>query len=93
VRGNPSFRLFPYHFILVVCLLLLCFSGQVSAIKFGGAFFYGTPDLHRPFDIVFLVTFGTMCHSSLGERSSMLHLTCISHSVYIYIYILCYVVD
>jgi hypothetical protein len=42
------------------------FQDKCLPFKFGGAFFYGTPDLHRSFGIVFLVTLGTMCHFSLG---------------------------
>jgi hypothetical protein len=55
-----------FIFVCLFALLLLCFSRQVSAIQVWGEFFYGTPDLHHPFGIVFLVTLGTMYHFSLG---------------------------
>jgi hypothetical protein len=63
VGGNP--HSFTYHLILFVCFVFV-FQERCLPFKFGGEFFFDTPDLHRPFDIVFLDTLRTMCHFSLG---------------------------
>jgi hypothetical protein len=52
--------------LVVWFLFLLCFLGQVSAIQVWGACSYITPDLCRPFGIVFLATLRIMFHFSLG---------------------------
>ena len=54
-------------FDLVLLVLFCCvFQDTCLLFKFGGAFSYVTPNLCRPFGIVFLATLGTICYFSLG---------------------------
>jgi hypothetical protein len=96
VGGNP--HSFPCHLILFVCFVFVL-QDKCLPFKFGGAFFYVTPDLHHPFGIIFLVTLGTMYHFSLGWGIHLCllfllfccYFYCFSVkiiNIYIYIYIL-----
>jgi hypothetical protein len=62
---QPSF--FSLSFDLICFVLFVFVRNKCLLFKFGEAFSYVTPDLRRPFSIVFLATLGTMCHFSLGE--------------------------
>jgi hypothetical protein len=61
---QPSLFSLSFDFVCVFCFCRV-FQEKCLSFKFGGAFFYGTLELHRSFGIIFLVTLGTMCHFSL----------------------------
>ena len=59
--------LLSFDLVLLVLFCFCCVFQDISLLfKFGKAFSYVTPNLHRPFSIVFLATLGTMCCFSLG---------------------------
>ena len=60
-----SFDLVLFCFVLF-CFVLCFFRKHVCYSSLGELLSYVTPDLHRPFGIVFLATLETICHFSLG---------------------------